>query len=206
MNQFDPKIAEAMEHAQKAQKIMTELGHTKYAICDMVSRQMLHDSEQEVSALLGKLHKVTEQRNDFKKELEIANYRLKGERHPDDNGIMADGEIDVKSLTEQRDRLETILKECLYEMPCGYVPNHTIEKLPHMIANQTQLFAEEITHSEKLEKQRDRLVDALKEYREALHDGPENCSYKMYEAVDEFAREALQSLNQPAAVKEKSDE
>ena len=63
MNQFDPKIAEAMEHALKVQKIMTELGHTKYTICDIVSRQMLHDSEQEVSVLLGKLHKVTEQRD-----------------------------------------------------------------------------------------------------------------------------------------------
>jgi hypothetical protein len=42
--------------------------------------------------------------------------------------------------------------------------------------------------------QRDRLAEALKEYREALSDGPENCSYKMYEAVDEFAEQALQSL------------
>jgi septal ring factor EnvC (AmiA/AmiB activator) len=42
--------------------------------------------------------------------------------------------------------------------------------------------------------QRDRLAEALKEYREALSDGPENCSYKMYEAVDEFAEKALQSL------------
>jgi hypothetical protein len=47
---------------------------------------------------------VTEQRDDLKKELEIANLRLKGKRHPDDNGIMAEGEIDVKALTEQRDK------------------------------------------------------------------------------------------------------
>lgn len=49
------------------------------------------------------LDTVTEQRDDFKKELEIANYRLKGKCHPDDNGIMADGEVDVKAVTEQRD-------------------------------------------------------------------------------------------------------
>jgi len=55
MNQIEPKLIEAMEHVEKAQKIMTELGHTKYSICGMVSRQMLHDSEQEVSILLGKL-------------------------------------------------------------------------------------------------------------------------------------------------------
>ena len=70
MNQFDPKFAEAMKHALKVQKIMTELGHTKYTICDMVSRQMLRDSEQEVSVLLGKLHKVTEQRDRLATALE----------------------------------------------------------------------------------------------------------------------------------------
>ena len=42
--------------------------------------------------------------------------------------------------------------------------------------------------------QRDRLAEALKEYREALSDGPENCSYKMYEAVDEFAEKALAAM------------
>jgi hypothetical protein len=55
MNQIEPKLIEAMEHVEKAQKIMTELGHTKYTICGLVSRQMLYDSEQEVSELLGKL-------------------------------------------------------------------------------------------------------------------------------------------------------
>ena len=53
-----------MEYVVKAQQIMTELGHTKYTICGMVSKQMLHDSEQEVSVLLGELHKLTEQRDE----------------------------------------------------------------------------------------------------------------------------------------------
>ncbi len=44
-----------MQYVEKAQKIMTELGHTKYTVCGLVSKQMLHDSEQEVSVLLGKL-------------------------------------------------------------------------------------------------------------------------------------------------------
>jgi hypothetical protein len=52
----------------------------------------------------------------------------------------------------------------------------------------------------KVTEQRDRLAEALKEYREALSDGPENCSYKMYEAVDEFAEQALQSLTTNASV------
>ena len=43
-------------------------------------------------------------------------------------------------------------------------------------------------------EQRDRLAEALKEYREALSNGPENCSYKMYEAVDEFAEKALAAV------------
>jgi hypothetical protein len=76
--------------------------------------------------IIEELTAVTEQREDLRKELEIANLRLKGERHPDDNGIMADGEIDVKALldqqeqwrlssvcrelVEQRDRLATILQ------------------------------------------------------------------------------------------------
>jgi hypothetical protein len=48
---------------------------------------------------------VTEQRDDYLTELQIVAERLKGNRHPDDNGIMADGEIDVKEIIEQRDRL-----------------------------------------------------------------------------------------------------
>jgi hypothetical protein len=55
MNTIDPKLTQAIEYVEKAQKIMAELGHTKYAICGMVSKQMLYDSEQEVSILLGKL-------------------------------------------------------------------------------------------------------------------------------------------------------
>jgi hypothetical protein len=70
MNQFDPKLAEAYEHVIKAQKIMTELGHTKYTLCGMVSIQMLHDSEQEVSVLLGKLNKSIKQRDILSNTLE----------------------------------------------------------------------------------------------------------------------------------------
>jgi hypothetical protein len=55
MNIIEPKLTQAIEYVEKAQQIMAELGHTKYYICGMVSKQMLHDSEQEVSILLGKL-------------------------------------------------------------------------------------------------------------------------------------------------------
>jgi uncharacterized coiled-coil DUF342 family protein len=48
-----------------------------------------------------------EQRDAFIKEIEIANERLRGKKHPDDNGIMVDGEIDIKQLLEQRDGLKS---------------------------------------------------------------------------------------------------
>jgi len=63
MNQIEPKLKEAMEYVEKAQHIMTELGHTKYAICDMVSKQMLLDLEREVSELLGKLSRMDQKCN-----------------------------------------------------------------------------------------------------------------------------------------------
>jgi hypothetical protein len=51
----DGQLAEALDHARKAARIMAELGHTKYALGDLVSREMLTHSEMEVSQLLGKL-------------------------------------------------------------------------------------------------------------------------------------------------------
>jgi hypothetical protein len=63
----------------------------------------------------------------------------------------------------ERDRLaEETLKDCLHAMPCGYVPNHTVENLPAMIQNQTALFAEEISRGESLEEQLDKLTDACR--------------------------------------------
>ena len=48
-----------------------------------------------------------EQRDAFIKEIEIANERLRGKKHPADNGIMVDGEIDIKQLLEQREGLKS---------------------------------------------------------------------------------------------------
>jgi hypothetical protein len=70
MNYFDPKLAEAYEHIVNAQKIMTELGHTKYTLCGMVSIQMLRDSEQEVCVLLGKLNESIKQNQRLTEALE----------------------------------------------------------------------------------------------------------------------------------------
>ena len=67
---------------------------------------------------------------------------------------------EANQCREQRDSLSNILKECLHAMPCGYVPNHTVENLPAMIEDQTALFAEEISRGESLEEQLDKLTDA----------------------------------------------
>jgi hypothetical protein len=64
-----------------------------------------------IVALCRKLERerdeAREQRDAFIKEIEIANERLRGKKHPDDNGIMVDGEIDIKQLLEQRDGLKS---------------------------------------------------------------------------------------------------
>ena len=46
-----------------------------------------------------------EQRDGYQLELQIVIERLKGNRHPDDNGMIYEGEIDIKAMTEQWDRL-----------------------------------------------------------------------------------------------------
>lgn len=61
----------------------------------------------------------------------------------------------VQELEEQRDRLKTILKDCLYEMPVGYIPNHTIENLPAMIQSQAQILAEASEYADRLVEHKD---------------------------------------------------
>lgn len=46
-------------------------------------------------------------------------------------------------------------------------------------------------------RQRDELAEALIAYREALHDGPDNCTYRRYEEVDELAKQALENHVRP---------
>ncbi len=55
-------------------------------------------SERELSAM-------TEQRDNCQIELQIVIERLKGQRHPDDNGMKYEGEVDIKAITAQRDSL-----------------------------------------------------------------------------------------------------
>ena len=60
--------------------------------------EMHHDNNME---------EVTEQRDDLKKELEIANLRLKGKRHPDDNGIMVPSAFTPARVTVKPPALNT---------------------------------------------------------------------------------------------------
>jgi hypothetical protein len=52
---FDDKTTEALGYVREAEKIMAELGHTKYSLSGMCSAAMRHDLEKEVGKLLGKL-------------------------------------------------------------------------------------------------------------------------------------------------------
>jgi len=60
-----------------------------------------------------RLDEAREQRDNCQLELEIVIERLKGNRHPDDNGMKYEGEIDIKAITAQRDRLAEALEQIL---------------------------------------------------------------------------------------------
>jgi len=88
---------------------------------------------------------------------------------------------ELKAVTEQRDGLQSDI---------DYASDQ-LHKVTEQIESNHKSY-ERIIYD--VREQRDMLVEALKEYREALSNGPENCSYKMYEAVDEFAEKALASV------------
>jgi hypothetical protein len=69
---------------------------------------------------------------------------------------------EANQCRERRDSLSNILKECLHAMPCGYVPNHTVENLPAMITDQAQMLGEECNRADALEEQLDKLTDACR--------------------------------------------
>jgi len=79
-----------------------EIWDTPYRDGDDFSKMLDHAKKLE-----SERDEAREQRDAFIKEIEIANERLRGKKHPDDNGIMVDGEIDIKQLLEQRDGLKS---------------------------------------------------------------------------------------------------
>jgi len=101
---------------------------------------------------------------------------------------------DLVIVTEQLADTQKILAQCLSAMPCGYVPNHTVENLPAMISDQTTMFAEEITHAEYLEQRCAKLMEALKRVIKWMDESG-------YYDVSPY-HQAVEAL---AAVKEQSD-
>jgi hypothetical protein len=79
-------------------RILTGWGGTPEIINDFINGQQarIHYAQN----LEDELAAVTEQRDECLIELEIVTERLKGQRHPDDNGMRYEGEIDIKSVTE----------------------------------------------------------------------------------------------------------
>ena len=136
MTAIERELAAAREEiALLKTNLKIQTNHTENAVQDRADEHIeLHNQIQELTEqrdglleqqgqwrLSSVCRELVEQRDDFKTELDIANLRLKGKRHPDDNGIMADGEIDVKALTEQRDRLAEALEQLM-----AYQPRSTV--------------------------------------------------------------------------------
>jgi hypothetical protein len=71
------------------------------------------ECERTNCVLRRELTTITEQRDNCQIEIQIVIERLKGNRHPDDNGMRYEGEIDVKSIIAQRDRLAVALERIL---------------------------------------------------------------------------------------------
>ena len=82
--------------------------------------------------------------------------------------------INTGELTQLRDiseemehelfRANNLIKDCLAAMPVGYIPTHTRENLPSMIADLAKELAEETQNSEKLEKE----LASMTQQRDAL--------------------------------------
>ncbi len=135
MIQLEEKAAEALACVQKAETIMAELGHTKYSLSGMCSAAMRHDLEKEVCELLGELAEAREEISDlqgdveaWKRETMIANARLRGEKHPDDNGAISPKEIipklqrELAEAREQRDALTKAMTEYMdHHIQHGFV-------------------------------------------------------------------------------------
>lgn len=69
---------------------------------------------------------------------------------------------DLVTVTEQLADAQKILAQCLYELPCSYIPNHTVENIPTLIADQVQRGAEEYRRAESLEQRCEKLVGTLR--------------------------------------------
>jgi len=78
---------------------------------DVTGIHSCHSECEKTSCVLRReLAAITEQRDNCQLEIQIVIERLKGNRHPDDNGMKYQGEIDVKSIIAQRDRLAAVLQ------------------------------------------------------------------------------------------------
>jgi len=80
---------------------------------DTPTYAMLADMRDRALFAERELAAITEQRDNCQLEIQIVIERLKGNRHPDDNGMKYQGEIDIKAITEQRDRLAVALERIL---------------------------------------------------------------------------------------------
>jgi predicted RNase H-like nuclease (RuvC/YqgF family) len=124
-----------------------QAGATEYVPiedCRQLERE-LAEAREEISDLQGDVEA-------WKRETMIANARLRGEKHPDDNGAISPKEI-IPKLQRELAEAQNTLKQCLSIMPVGYVPTHTVENIPEMIGDLAKALAEETTEREQLERE-----------------------------------------------------
>jgi predicted RNase H-like nuclease (RuvC/YqgF family) len=107
---FGDKTAEALEYVRKAEKIMTELGHTKYSLSGMCSAAMRHDLEKEVGELLGKLVEARKEIENLNKIIDAAT-----------NSANA-SHLRAIEYQSQRDTLAEALREFIEEQ-CEHRPH-----------------------------------------------------------------------------------
>ena len=63
MSILEEKAAEALDHVLKAERLMEDIGDTKYQLSGMISAEMRYDLEKETSKLLGELAETRKQRD-----------------------------------------------------------------------------------------------------------------------------------------------
>lgn len=161
-----------VQASQYIDELDAELTAAREEIAILKSKYADHHSEAE--RITSEIRAVTSQRDEWKAnhDNQVSINQLLRDR-PD----LKDRAASVDKLIEQRDSLQKVLKDCLYAMPCSYVPNHTVANLPSMIASQAQMLGEECNRADALEKQIEKMQLTLspeqieiKRLRRVLHD------------------------------------
>jgi hypothetical protein len=149
-----------MTDTPETDALRDEIWDTPYRDGDDFSKMLDHAKKLE-----RQRDEAREQRDAFIKEIEIANERLRGKKHPDDNGIMVDGEVDIKQLLEQRDGLKSAA-DCASDLLYTAIAERDEARSRFNEIDLCQNGQSPCKWSLKLIHERDALVKALEECKE----------------------------------------